>query len=76
MSVLIDQRKEMRRGQIRKKINIRVKLCYTFPPPLGDNSEAFYLFIMCTVTIQNADDMKIKMIWSLPSRNRIRGEDL
>lgn len=46
------------------------------PFPLRDNFEAFYLFIACTLTVQNADDNKTKVIWSLTLRNRIWGEDL
>lgn len=46
------------------------------PFPLRDNLEAFYLFITCTLTVQNADDIKTKVIWSLRLRNRIWREDL
>lgn len=43
---------------------------------VGDNPEAIHVFIMCTFTVQNVDDMKIKSIWSLSLSNRTCGEDL
>ena len=61
--------KKCKEGRIKQNTN--VKLCYMFPSPLGHKLQAFYLFIMCTFTVQNDDDMTIKVMWSLSSRNRI-----
>lgn len=55
---------------------MNVKLYCIFFYSVGDNPEAIYVFIMCTFTVQNVDDMKIKQIWSLSLRNRTCGEDL